>query len=68
MTPEEFELCRDLMEQDARQAQERERRRYRARAWRVITCLLACFWIAAIAFGVSVWPETPFPASNIKEN
>jgi hypothetical protein len=29
---------------------------YRAKAWRVILCLLACFWIAAIAFGVSVWP------------
>jgi hypothetical protein len=24
----------------------------------VVLCLLACFWIAAIALGVSVWPET----------
>lgn len=27
---------------------------YRAKAWRVIVCLLACFWIAA-ALSVSVW-------------
>lgn len=58
MTPEEFDLCRDLMTQDEAQREERNRRRYRAKAWRVILCLLACFWIAVIAFGVSVSPET----------
>jgi hypothetical protein len=24
----------------------------------VVLCLLACFWIAAVAGCVSVWPET----------
>lgn len=24
----------------------------------VVLCLLACFWIAAIALGVSVWPDS----------
>lgn len=30
----------------------------------VILCLLACFWIAVIATGVSVWPETVMGANR----
>lgn len=52
MTPEEWEWTLDAMEQDER----KQRRRYRAKAWRVLLCLLACFWIAAVAGCVSVWP------------
>lgn len=61
MTPEEFDLCRDLMTQDElRQYEERERRRYRARWWRVIITMLAVFWLAVVcgvlsAMDFSIW-------------
>ena len=63
MTEDEFHLCLDLMEQDERQRKEREDKRHRAKAWRVILCALACFGIAAVALGVSVWPETVMGAN-----
>lgn len=62
MTPEEFALCRDLMTQDEeRQYQERERRRYRRNFWRTYALLVTVFCIAvagAFLTGCSVWPET----------
>lgn len=30
----------------------------------VVLCLLACFWIVAIAFGVSVWPDSVMGANR----
>ena len=67
MTPEEFELCRDLMTQDElRQYEERERRRVRRNFWRTYALLVTAFVLAvtfAILTGCSVWPETVIGAN-----
>jgi hypothetical protein len=50
VNPSEFDRCLDA-------AEAREVKRYRAKAWRVVLCGLACFWIAVggWAFAETTW-------------
>ena len=65
MTPEEFELCLDLMQEDE-DRKRREDHRVRRNFWRTYALLVTAFVLAvifAILTGCSVWPETVIGAN-----
>jgi len=57
MTPEEVNLCIELMQQDAEAKEARERRAVR-HARIAVACWVAAFWIAVFAGGAWAWAET----------